>query len=47
MTAEHSRTADFDGPHHTPLFWRQRVREPKRRAVLAEDLGHLQQGPRH
>ena len=42
MTAEHGGAALLNGSHDATLLWRQRVREPKRSAVLAEDVGQLQ-----
>jgi hypothetical protein len=47
MAAEGGGAALLDSSHDTPLLWRQRVREPKQRAVLEEDVGHFQNRTRH
>jgi hypothetical protein len=42
VSAQDCGTALLNGSQHTALLWRQRVRSAKRRAVLTEDVGHLQ-----
>jgi hypothetical protein len=41
MTAECGSAALLNRSHDATLLWRQRVREPKRRTVLTEDVGQL------
>jgi len=41
MSAQAGGPTALNGAHHTPLLWRQRVRESEVLPVLAEDVGHL------